>query len=63
MLGRGLGRGMRGQSCQVLLDAQVALGDLLLQLAVGLQGLADDEQQFGPVIPRQRRFDLGLRLA
>jgi len=45
---------------QLLLNAQIALGDLLLYLAVVLQRLTQHEEQFRAVIARQRRFDLGL---
>src|SRR5208282_4123295 len=45
---------------QLLLNAQIALGDLLLYLAVVLQRLAEHEEQFWAVIARQRCFDLGL---
>ena len=34
-------------------------GDLLLDLAVVLQRLAEHEEQFRAVIARQRHFDLG----
>ena len=46
----------------MLLNGQIALGDLLLQLAVVLQRLADHEEQFGPVIAGEGRFELGLTL-
>src|SRR5271165_872050 len=39
--------------------AQIALGELLLYLAVVLQRLTQHEEQFRAVIARQRRFDLG----
>ena len=45
---------------QLLLNAQIALRDLLLHLSVVLQRLAEHQKQFRAVIARQRRFDLGL---
>ena len=49
-----------GHFSQLLLNAQIALGDLLLDLAVVVQRLAEHEEQFRAVIARQRRFNLGL---
>ena len=46
----------------MLLDSQVTLSDLLLQLSVVLQRLADHKQRFGSVIAGEGRFDLGLTL-
>jgi hypothetical protein len=49
-----------GHFSQLLLNAQIALGDLLLYLAVVLQRLAQHEEQFRAVIARQGRGNLGL---
>jgi hypothetical protein len=46
----------------LLFDGQIALGDLVLQLAVVLQRLADHKERFGSVIAGEGRFDLGLTL-
>jgi hypothetical protein len=43
---------------QLLFDRQIALSDLLLQVAVGLQRLLDHKERFGPVIARQCCFNL-----
>ena len=51
-----------GDFSQLLLNAQIALRDLLLYLSVVLQRLADHEEQFRAVIARQCCFDLGLAL-
>ncbi|MBV8102455.1 MAG: hypothetical protein JOZ31_25210 [Verrucomicrobia bacterium] len=44
----------------MLLNAQIALGDLLLYLTVVLQQLLEHEEQFRAVIACQGCFDLGL---
>jgi len=44
----------------LLLNAQIALGDLLLDLSVVIQRLAEHEEQLHAVIARQRHFNLGL---
>jgi hypothetical protein len=49
-----------GHFCQLLLNTQIALEDLLLHLAVVVQRLAEHEEQFRAVIARQCRIDLGL---
>jgi hypothetical protein len=43
---------------QLLFDRQIALSDLLLQVAVGLQRLLDHKERFGPIIARQCCFNL-----
>ena len=49
-----------GHFSQLLLNAQIALGDLLLDLSVVIQRLAEHEEQLHAVIARQRHFNLGL---
>ena len=55
-----LGLCTSGDGSQLLLNVQVALSDLLLHLPVVVQSLTDHEEQFGAIIARQGRFDLGL---
>src|SRR5262245_27599393 len=60
LLGAVLGLCASGDCSQLLLNVQVALDDLLLHLPVVVQSLTDHEEQFGAIIARQGRFDLGL---
>ena len=47
-----LGLCTSGNRSQLLLNVQVALGDLLLHLPVVVQSLTDHEEQFGAIIAR-----------
>lgn len=49
-----------GDLRQLFFNAQIALGELLLDLAVVLQRLAEHEEQFRAIIAREGCFDLGL---
>jgi hypothetical protein len=53
-------RTVRSNCGQLLLNAQVALGDLLLHLPVVVQSLVDHEEHFGAIFACQRRLDLCL---